>query len=176
VNSNPVKCGHRIWSQTVVLSANCTVKWGHLWIRGPHFWPISQVSLYAVNNSWQHCINQKMSSKNVQVKKTHSDQYARVPKHGSMLSLFDPVIGLVELWCHLTETKEAESNNGINSSLNWRLVRLSLLYLYVLWCCTQCHYEWITSSTATADVMHSWLLSFPPLKCFHIVVQNGSIE
>jgi hypothetical protein len=26
-----------------------------------------------------------------------SDQYARVPKHGRMLPLFDPIIGLVEL-------------------------------------------------------------------------------
>jgi hypothetical protein len=36
-------------------------------------------------------------AKNVQVKKTHSDQYARVPKHGRMLFLFDPVKGLVKL-------------------------------------------------------------------------------
>jgi hypothetical protein len=36
-------------------------------------------------------------AKNVQVKKTHSDQYARVPKHGGMLFIFHPVIGLVEL-------------------------------------------------------------------------------
>jgi hypothetical protein len=38
-----------------------------------------------------------LQPKNVQVKKTHSDPYARVPKHGRMLFLFDPVIGLVEL-------------------------------------------------------------------------------
>jgi hypothetical protein len=37
------------------------------------------------------------SAKNIQVNKTHFDQYARVPKHGKMLSLFDPVIGLVKL-------------------------------------------------------------------------------
>jgi hypothetical protein len=34
---------------------------------------------------------------NVQVKKTHSNQYARVGKHGKMLSLFNLFIGLVEL-------------------------------------------------------------------------------
>jgi hypothetical protein len=38
-----------------------------------------------------------MWSKNVRVKKTHSDQYASVPKHGGMLFPFHPVIGLVEL-------------------------------------------------------------------------------
>jgi hypothetical protein len=38
-----------------------------------------------------------LTSKNIQVKKVQSDQYARVPKHGRMLTLFDPVIGLVEL-------------------------------------------------------------------------------
>jgi hypothetical protein len=35
--------------------------------------------------------------KDIQVKKTHSDKYARVPKHGGSLSLFATVIGLVEL-------------------------------------------------------------------------------
>jgi hypothetical protein len=35
-----------------------------------------------------------MEAKNVQVKKTHSSQYTRVPTHGGTcsLSLFDPVI------------------------------------------------------------------------------------
>jgi hypothetical protein len=56
VNSNPakwgqpVKKGHLIWSQTAILSANCTVKWGHLWIRDTfglsNVVLISQVSLY----------------------------------------------------------------------------------------------------------------------------------
>jgi hypothetical protein len=36
-----------------------------------------------------------LKSKNVQVKKTHLDPYAKVPKHGRILFLFDPVIGLV---------------------------------------------------------------------------------
>jgi hypothetical protein len=35
-------------------------------------------------------------AKNVQVKKTHSDQYAKVPIHGGSPSLFDLVIGLVD--------------------------------------------------------------------------------
>jgi hypothetical protein len=34
-------------------------------------------------------------AKNVQVKKTHSYQYASGSKHGGSLSLFDPVIGQV---------------------------------------------------------------------------------
>jgi hypothetical protein len=39
VNSNPVewerpvKLGLLVWSQTVVLSANCTLDWGHPWIK-----------------------------------------------------------------------------------------------------------------------------------------------
>jgi hypothetical protein len=45
-------------------------------------------------------------SKNVQVKKTHPDQYSKVPKPGDSLSLFDPVIGLVELWRHFIEVKK----------------------------------------------------------------------
>jgi hypothetical protein len=52
-------------------------------------------------------------AKNVQVKKTHSDQYARVPKHGRMLFLFDPVIGLVEWWRHLIEAKK-QHHKGSN--------------------------------------------------------------
>jgi hypothetical protein len=32
---------------------------------------------------------------------------ARVPKRGRMLNLFDPVIGLVELWHHLTKAKKS---------------------------------------------------------------------
>jgi hypothetical protein len=36
-------------------------------------------------------------SKNIQVKKVQSDQYARVPNRDGSLSLFNPVIGLVEL-------------------------------------------------------------------------------
>jgi hypothetical protein len=39
VNSSPAKWGHPVkqrhlvWFWTAVLSANCTLKWGHLWIR-----------------------------------------------------------------------------------------------------------------------------------------------
>jgi hypothetical protein len=39
----------------------------------------------------------KSVAKDVQVKKVQSDQYAGVLKHGRMLALFDPVLGLVEL-------------------------------------------------------------------------------
>jgi hypothetical protein len=42
-------------------------------------------------------LNTYAQSKNVQVKRVHSDQYARVSKHGRMLALFHPVIGLDEL-------------------------------------------------------------------------------
>jgi hypothetical protein len=47
--------------------------------------------------------------KNVQVKKTHSDQYARVPKHGRMLFLFNPVIGL--------EAKKQHHKKEVTSSV-----------------------------------------------------------
>jgi hypothetical protein len=73
-------------------------------------------------------------SKGVQVKKMQSDQYARVPKLDRMLTLFDPVIGLVELWHHLTETKKNFLKREV--TLLWKLVLLHLLYLYFLWRCT----------------------------------------
>jgi hypothetical protein len=45
-------------------------------------------------------------TKNVQVKKTPSDQNARVPQHGCSLSLFNPVIGLVDLLRQFIEAKK----------------------------------------------------------------------
>jgi hypothetical protein len=48
----------------------------------------------------------KVIATNVQVQKTHSDQYSRVPKHGGSLSLFDPIIGLAELGRHFIEAKK----------------------------------------------------------------------
>jgi hypothetical protein len=67
----------------------------------------------------------------VEWKKMHSDQYARVPKHGRMLSLFDPVVDLVELWRHFIEAKKQFLLKEV--APHWRLARLHLLYLYVLW-------------------------------------------
>jgi hypothetical protein len=37
----------------------------------------------------------EVQAKNVQVKKVQSDQYARVSKHGRMLSLINPNLGLL---------------------------------------------------------------------------------
>jgi hypothetical protein len=38
VNSNPVEWGHINWSYIAVFSANCTLKWGHFWIRDTFGW------------------------------------------------------------------------------------------------------------------------------------------
>jgi hypothetical protein len=56
-------------------------------------------------------------SKNIQVKKVQSDQYARVPNYGRMLSLFDPVLGLVELGHHFIEAKKQTLKREVISHL-----------------------------------------------------------
>jgi hypothetical protein len=69
----------------------------------------------------------------IQVKKIHSDQYARVPKHRGSLFLFDPVIGLIELSQHFIEVKKRIPKREVTPY--WRLAQLHLLYLYILWHC-----------------------------------------
>jgi hypothetical protein len=53
------------------------------------------------------------------------------PRHGRMLSLFDPVIGQVNLW-HLIEAKKQTLKKG-SVTPHWRLVCVNLLCMYVLW-------------------------------------------
>jgi hypothetical protein len=44
-------------------------------------------------------------------------KYARVPKRGGMLALFDPVTGLAIFWHHLTEAKKNNQKREVTSSL-----------------------------------------------------------
>jgi hypothetical protein len=64
------------------------------------------------------CSKERTSNiKKTHLKKTHLEQHARVPKHGRMLFLFDPVIGLVELWRHFIEAKKQHHKRELTSSV-----------------------------------------------------------
>jgi hypothetical protein len=96
---------------------------------------VTDVPLVSQSSVVVKVIRVSVLAKNVRVKKVQSDQYARVPKHGRMLSLFDPVIGLVELCHHLTETKDRFPKKGSNSSLNiYATASLLVRSLVGNWC------------------------------------------
>jgi hypothetical protein len=68
-------------------------------------------------------------AKNVQVKRTHSDQYARVCKNMVECYLSSATsYGLVELWCHFIKAKKQTSRSEVTP--HWRLARLHLLSLF----------------------------------------------
>jgi hypothetical protein len=97
-----------------------------------------------------------------------SDQYARVPKHGRMLALFDPVVGLIELRRH------GDSKKGSNSllktcvtatslfvrSLTWFVMRMLQLYNFEKQKITSKYPGYVTVVTVylTRHIMHCTIL------------------